>query len=229
MYKSEVERYLEGVTRWTKRVEEIEAELAAAEVRRTGYANGLAKLIEDGSSTESHILDLLARQCGPIDEDTQARYVAAEERLLKDKRGQLMMIIYSVKFRERYGGPSDGDTYRHENRFRIGVIGAEKLIWVQGVGITVPIERLLEGHLVPFESLHSILVSKKNMFAMDHESLVPLNFSRAAGVDKSQTIPFPILSGDEEVKKFLRGQGSEGSFESICAALNKLVLTAPVE
>ena len=121
-----------------------EAELAGLQQEVRLRVGQLQAEIAKGGTTEDPLRDLVIRAYG-LNEEITEQYRLLQNRLA-GKRGEFVLIRYHAEVRERFGRDIRSSDFRHEQRFRIGILQNEKLRLTEGTqNITLPIDQYLPG------------------------------------------------------------------------------------
>lgn len=198
-----------------KEVERLKTELAI----RTGLLQGA---VAKGGTTGDPLRDKIVLAYG-LNFIVTEHYRLFQDRLA-GKVGEFVMIRYPVEVRQRYGGTLRSADFRHETRFRIGLLQAETLeLSADGHTLTVPVSKYLPGVVdVGFMNVYAEKDAVTGeLFEWSGSEDRPPSLSEYV-IDKQWAED--LLIGDEAVREALKHSRDEKFFSLAAERLDRLVL-----
>ena len=177
-----------------------------------------------GGTTNDPVLDLVLKIGCRDDDPALPKYRELQKRL-KGKRGDFVMIRYHIIVRQ-HGGKSSESGYRHETRFRVGLLAGEELRLGTSTVILLPIDRYRQGHWPPshvydisFENEHPSVPPQKDFFEW-HRYDVPPNLLQYL---LEEHLAPDLIVGDEAFRAELKKVGREKFFNIVAEVLGRLI------
>jgi hypothetical protein len=223
---SAVREVLSDVQYSTRCVEKCEEDLKAARATLAERTKKLQDLLAAGGTTGDRLRDLVIRNDG-VDEESLSLYRGLESRL-KGRAGEFVLIRYSVKVRQRFGGDIHESDFAHQIYFRIAQLSGEELrletYFVDFSCIGLPIGKYLTG-VWPRSSVYVPVVEGEaqegSLFSWSDADDTPPQL-----IEYLKEVPFKedLLIGDDAIKRALAKVRSEDFFAKAAERLGRLIL-----
>lgn len=189
--------------------------------------------IEVGGTTGDKVRDLVLRAGGAVDDPLLPKYRELQAKLA-GKRGEFVMIRYSVRIDYVFGSVSNNGELGREEHFRIGLLAGKDLRLGTALGgspvITLPVDCYKQGHWprsraygISFEKPHPDASPQLDFFEYRRSDDPP---SLLQYLTDPYLTPCLVI-GDEVFRTELDKIGSSGFFDVACKALGRPVQRLP--